>query len=327
MSTSTLSADERLRIEARSLAVDQWSMLIFATAGIAAYLMSSASALILDALYSLISFVTAFVAGRVVRSVRRGPDRENPFGRGGQESLYVLFRSLILIGVIGAAVVESAGEVVTYFATGEGEIPKFVIVAVYCFLSAIGCFAISWYHRRNLRKVGGQSSILVVEATAARNDGIIGGSIAVSLGIVALIPDGTFLTSSTFNINYIADGLVVMALGGALLIEPIRMVREQTMRLAGSRVDTGLEARVRAVVTDYIAANAPGQFELIDVFAVDHGGARACDLCVTYPGTATLDELDALRASARAELGREFPGMTVTIDFTRVPLHRQTAPL
>lgn len=300
-------------------------MLIFATAGIGAYLLSSASALILDALYSLISFVTAYVAGRVVRSVRRGPDRENPYGRGGQESLYVLFRSLILIGIIGAAVVSAVGELVTYFTTGEGDIPKFGIVAVYCFLSAIGCFAIAAYHRSNLRKVGGQSSILDVEATAARNDGLIGASIALSLGIVALIPQGTIITNEQFNIDYIADGLVVLVLGLALLIQPIRMLREQTRRLSGARTDPELEARVHAIVDRYISINAPGRYEVVDVFAVDHGGSRACDICVTFPGSATLEQLDELRAEARSELGRIFPGMTVTIDFTRVPLHRQIA--
>lgn len=319
--------EDRLRIEARSLAVDQWSMLIFASAGIVAYLLSSASALILDALYSLICFVTAYVAGRVVRSVRRGPDRENPYGRGGQESLYVLFRSLVLIGVIGAAVISAVGELVTYFTTGYGEAPEFGIVAAYCFLSAIGCFAIARFHRANLRKVGGQSSILLVEATAARNDGLIGASIAVSLGVVALIPQGTFLTNDTFNIDYIADGVVVILLGLALIIEPLKMLREQTRRLSGARIDTELESRIHALVDQYISENAPGQYEVVDVFAVDHGGARACDICVTFPGTATLDELDALRAAARAELAAVFPGMTVTIDFTRVPLHRQIAGL
>lgn len=301
-------------------------MLIFATAGIGAYLLSSASALILDALYSLISFVTAYVAGRVVRSVRRGPDRDNPFGRGGQESLYVLFRSLVLIGIIGAAVVSAVGEIVTYFATGEGDIPKFGIVAVYCFLSSVGCFAIAAFHRKNLRRLGGQSSILAVEATAARNDGLIGASIAVSLGIVALIPQGTFLTNDSFNIDYIADGLVVMALGIALLVEPVRLLREQTRRLSGERMDPELETRVHALVDSYILRNAPGQYEVVDVFAVDHGGSSACDICVTFPGSATLDELDSLRRDARAELAQVFPAMTVTIDFTRVPLHRQITP-
>lgn len=319
------SADERLRIEARSLAVDQWSMLIFATAGIAAYLLSSASALILDALYSLISFVTAYIAGRVVRSVRRGPDHENPYGRGGQESLYVLFRSLVLIGIVGAAVISAVGELVTYFTTGVGEAPEFGIVAVYCLLSSIGCFAIAAFHRANLRKVGGQSSILEVEATAARNDGLIGASIAISLGIVALIPQGTVITNDTFNIDYIADGVVVILLGMALIVEPVRMLREQTRRLAGARMDTELEARVHALVDRYISEQAPGQYEVIDVYAVDHGGASACDICVTFPGSATLDELDAMRTAARDELARVFPGMTVTIDFTRVPLHRQIA--
>ena len=320
-----ISADERLAIEGRSLAVAQWSMLVFAVAGAVTAVLSGASALVLAALYSLISFFTARIAGRIVRSVRRGADPQNPLGRGGQESLYVLFRSLILIGIIGAAVLEAAVELVTYLTTGEGTVPDFGIVAVYCLLSATGCLSLAAYHRRNLAKVGGQSSILPVEATAARNDGLIDASIAIALGIVAFIPQGTFLTSSTFNVDYVADSIVVLLLGSVLLREPIGLVREQVRRLSGARVDSAFEAQVRAETEAIITAAGVGEFSVVDVYAVDHGGSRTAGICVTYPGSRTLDELDALREAARAALGARFPGMTVAIDFTRVPWHLQVA--
>ena len=40
---------------------------------------------------------TAWVARRVLRSARKGPDEDNPWGRAWQENLYVMFRSLLLI--------------------------------------------------------------------------------------------------------------------------------------------------------------------------------------------------------------------------------------
>ena len=298
-------------------------MLGFAVSGLAAALLSGAAALILAALYSLISFGTTFIAGRVVQSVRRGADERNPLGRGGRESLYVLFRSLILIGIIGAAVVEAAITIIEYVTTGEGTIPDFAIVATYCLLAGTGSLVLSAYHRRNLARVGGRSSILSVEATAARNDGLIDASIGIALGLVLLIPQGTVLTSDSFNIDYIADSIIVVILGTALLGGPIALVREQVRRLSGERVDTELESEIRASVEALIDEHAPGQFTVIDVYAVVYGGARSAGLCVTFPGAATLEQLDELRSLARSALGERYPGMSVSIDFTALPLHRQ----
>ncbi len=317
-----MEADERVAIENRSLAIDQWSMLGFASVGLVVYWLSQANAMALDAMYSLIGFGTAWVARRVLRSARKGPDEDNPWGRAWQENLYVMFRSLLLIGIVLASAVQAVAELWEYFAHGVVVEPEFGYVAIYGLLVAIACGALAWMHRRNARRVGG-SAILGVEARAALMDAAIGLGIAVSLGTVALIPDGTWLTSSTFDIRAVADGAVVLILGAVLIINPIRSLVTETRRLAGLRVDTELDDEIQAWLEGWLIATAERGFEVVDVYAVEHGGSRSIDVGLAFPGTASIAQLDDWRDRVTAALSDAFPGVAVTVHYSGLPLHAQ----
>lgn len=317
-----MESAERVAIEERSLAIDQWSMLGFATVGLIVYWLSQANAMALDAMYSLIGFGTAWVARRVLRSARKGPDEENPWGRAWQENLYVMFRSLLLIGVVLASAVQAVAELWAYFVDGEVVEPKFGYVAVYGLLVAVACGGLSLMHRHNARRVGG-SAILGVESRAALMDAAIGLGIAVSLGVVALIPDGTVLTSSTFDIRAVADGGVVLILGAVLIISPIRSLVTETRRLAGSRVDTELDDEIQAWLEGWLIATAERGFRVVDVYAVEHGGSRSVDVSLAFPDEASIAQLDDWRARVTAALAEAFPGVAVTVHYSALPLHAQ----
>ena len=67
-------------------------------------MLTGSSALLLDGLYSAVLVGSSLIASRISRNVVRPPDRAWPYGYEGQEALYVLFRSLVLLGVIGFGV-------------------------------------------------------------------------------------------------------------------------------------------------------------------------------------------------------------------------------
>jgi hypothetical protein len=67
-------------------------------AGIAAALASNATAPMLDGLVSGVNFIAVIVATKVSRSVQRKPDVLRPLGYEIDESVYVMFRSLVLTG-------------------------------------------------------------------------------------------------------------------------------------------------------------------------------------------------------------------------------------
>lgn len=311
---------DRVRIEARSLRIDQWCMLLFAAVGLLVYFQSGAAAMALDAMYSLIGFGTAWVAGVVLRSARQGADRQHPFGRGPQESLYVLFRSLLLIGVVLASVVGAVGELWAYFVEGVAVEPDFGIVAIYGLFLAVACGALAWMHAHYARVVGG-SAILEVESTAARIDAWIGLGLAISLGAVALIPDGTPITSEAFSLKATADGIVVLVLSAVLVRSPIRSLIEETRRLAGVRVDSVSDAEIRRRLIRWLPTGLGPHFRLVDVYVVHHGGSVSVDLALAYPGEASVRDLDGWYEQVAAFLADDYPGLVLTVSYSEYPLH------
>lgn len=317
-----MNTDSRVAIESRSLVIDQWLMLAFAIVGLLVFWLSAANAMALDAMYSMIGFVTAWVARSVLRSARKGPDEDNPWGRAWQENLYVLFRSLILLGILLASAIQAVYELLAYFTKGEATEPEFGYVAAYGLIVAIACMALGLLHRHNARRVGG-SAILTVESHGAFMDAAIGLGIAVSLGIVALIPEGTAITNENFNIKAVADGFVVLALCIALVLNPARNLVTETKRLAGSRVDTDLDDEIEEWLDGWLHATADRGFEVVDVFAVDHGGSVSVDISLAYPGAASVETLDQWREAVTEAVGLQFPGVAVTVLYSRLPLHAQ----
>jgi len=89
------------RLELRSLRFGVWANAVMTLAGLSAHVLTGSSALLLDGLYSAVLVGSSLIASRICRNVVRPPDRGWPYGYEGQEALYVLFRSLVLLGVIG----------------------------------------------------------------------------------------------------------------------------------------------------------------------------------------------------------------------------------
>lgn len=67
-------------------------------------------------------------------------------------------------------------------------------------------------------------------------------SLAISASLlVAVIPEGTAVTSADFNIRAIADSVIVLIVCAVLFREPLHDVRTEFGRLAGKRSDPDLD--------------------------------------------------------------------------------------
>ena len=101
-------------LELRSLRFGVWANAVMALAGLSAHVQTGSSALLLDGLYSAVLVGSSFMASRICRNVVRPPDRGWPYGYEGQEALYVLFRSLVLLGVIGFGLSSAVGTLIAW---------------------------------------------------------------------------------------------------------------------------------------------------------------------------------------------------------------------
>ena len=318
-----------LRAERRSLHTYMFTMLGLAVLGFAVYAVTRVSATQLDGVISLINAGAAFIAARLAVTSSSPADADSPYGRLALENLYALFRSLMILGVVIVGVVTNAIKVLDYLISGTGSEPEFGLAAVYTAVVAVICFGLKWNHERNNRSVDGASALLRVEATAAKMEGYISAGICASLILVAVIPEGTFLTSAGFNIKDIADSIIVLILCALLVGEPVRQIRLEFGRLSGRRADPDLDAAVRAAiaaVSEEHRDELDHDLTLVDALAIARGKTTEVDLRVSYTGTMSVAEQDELRANTYTELRDRIGPLRLTLVFSRFPIHAMPIP-
>ncbi|WP_313673894.1 cation transporter [Mycolicibacterium sp.] len=310
--------------EQRSLRTYMLTMLGLAVLGFVVYAITRVSATQLDGVLSLINAAAAFIAARLAVASARPADPENPYGRLALENLYALFRSLMILGVVVVGVVTNSVKVIDYLITRRGTEPEFGLAAVYTAVVALICLGLKWNHERNNRSVNNASALLRVEANAAKMAALISGGICLSLLLVAVLPEGTPLTSSTFDIKDIADSIIVLILCALLVNEPIRGIRLEFGRLSGRRADPELDDAVRAAIAAVAAEHADEldhELRLVDACAISRGKSTEIDLRVSYSGAMSVDEQDRLRANTFDELRRRIGPLRLTLIFSDYPIH------
>lgn len=313
-----------LRAERRSLYTYMFTMLGLAVLGFVVYGVTRVSATQLDGVISLINAAAAFIAARLAVTASRPADVESPYGRMALENLYALFRSLMILGVVVVGLVTNLAKVIEYLITRRGSEPDFGLAAVYTAVCVLICLGLKWNHERNNRSVNGASALLKVEATAAKMEALISGGICASLILVAVVPEGTFLTSDRFNIKDIADSIIVLILCVLLIGEPIRQIRLEFGRLSGRRADPALDEAVRAAIATVSAEHGgelAHELTLVDALAIARGKAIEVDLRVAYTGTMSVEEQDELRAQTYTELRNRIGPLRLTLVFSKFPIH------
>lgn len=216
------------KTELRALVVNKWANLVMAVAGVVAALMSRSDALMVDGLYSAVNFLSAIIAMRVSERIGRPPDRGRPWGYGFEESLYVTFRSLVLVGILAFAAFASAGKIFT-FLTG-GEVPELIFgpIVVYSISMVIICLSLAFYHHRAFVKTGRSSSILKTESRAALVDG------AISLGSGVALISLPFLVGTVLEpIIPVGDAIIVLIMVALIIWQPLGLFRGAMAELAG----------------------------------------------------------------------------------------------
>ncbi len=313
--TPTTTAKARM-IEQRSLRFGVGANAVMALAGFAAHVASGSSALLLDGLYSGVLVGSSLIASRISRNVVRPPDRAWPYGYEGQEALYVLFRSLVLLGVIGFGL-GSASSTLIDWARG-GEIPALALqsVAGYTVVITLLCSLLSWRHFHDRRRTARISLLLVTEARNARIDALI----TMATGIALLLTPwlaGTPLAP----LAPIADALLVVAVSLVLLQEPLSAMKEAMGQAAGRAADPRILQRTREVLMQELSGL---QLQMMD-FTVQQLGRTAFVVVYINPLEA-MDSavIDGLRhhIDARCSQDLQQPVRSEIILTVMPPIHR-----
>ena len=304
------------RIEQRSLRFGIGANAVMTLAGFVAHVLTGSSALLLDGLYSAVLVGSSLIASRISRNVVRPPDRAWPYGYEGQEALYVLFRSLVLLGVIGFGLSSSCGTLIDWWR--GAEIPPLTLEPVAAYTVAVTglCWLLSWRHFRDWRRTGRISLLLLTEARNARIDALITASTGLALLATPLLQ-----TTLLAPLAPITDALLVLAVSGVLLREPLQALRDALSQAAGKAADPGVLQRTRQVLMQELSGLS---LQMMD-FTVQQLGRTA--FVVVYINPLQPQEgavIDGLRhhidARCSAELGR--PVRSEVILTEKPPIHR-----
>ena len=224
------------RAEAKALTLGTTGNVLGAVAALVFYLRSGSDALLLDGLYTAVMAGASVIASQVGRAALQPRSRAYPFGASGQEPLYVLFRTLVLLGIVAFAVTSAAGKLLSYV---QGAV-----------IAPVQLDGLGWYFagmvllnlwlwqvfQRSWNQGQQQSDLLSGMAVSARIDALISAGTGVGL-LGAPLLMGTPLEA----IVPIADSLLVLLIALALLPEPIAIVMGSVAEAAGSSKSVGEE--------------------------------------------------------------------------------------
>lgn len=244
---SPVRPEDRL-IERRSLKIGVIASAVMAAAGIGVHVISGSYAVLLDGLYSAVMVGSGLVAARISRNVVRPPDRAYPYGYDGQEALYVLFRSLVLIGVLSFAAVSAFSTIVDYANGSPVVAVRLGPVAFYSLAMVVICWGLAWRHQHDWVMAGRHSQILLTEAKAARVDGLISG-----LTGLALLGTPLLQGSMLAVLIPILDSVLVLVVSVAVLLEPLEGFLTALGQAAGMSAESDLIRSTRLALEDLLA--------------------------------------------------------------------------
>ena len=254
---------DKLQAERFSLNLGKWANLFMAFAGVAAALLSNASALMLDGVFSGVNFLAAIFAARIATSVERQPDARRPFGYEIEEPIYVMFRSLVLSGILLIAGLNAVFKIYQY-ARGD-DLPPIELgwVTLYAALMTVICFGLAALHHRAWKRTGKASQLLATERTSTFIDGILSLAAGAAFLVIHQL-QGTFLG---FLVP-ISDAVVVLVLVIAMVPQPIRLLRGAMCDVVGAGVEGEALDEIRSAV---IVALDPDEFFLLDLSVLRSG--------------------------------------------------------
>ena len=292
-----MSEHETVSKERRALTISKWGNLFMGAAGILAAWLSNSQALLVDGLFSLIGFAAAVLGARITAQARRGPDHNRPLGYAVDESLFVTFRALSLLGLVAFAISNSVLNITTYATGGAIAGLLYGPIIIYFILICVVCAGLAFVHRAAWLSTGKQSGILRLEMQAAIFDGMITLAAGVGLSIMPLLKGGPLGWLSP-----IGDSVIVILLCGMVVGRYYKDFMAGLAELARVSAPAELVRSARQLIQPLIV-DAGGS--LVDFSVLKVG--RRFEAQVYYdPGRPiSADEVDALTRRVDAVLTEE----------------------
>lgn len=237
--------------EKRAMKLGIAANLIMAFSGWAAYNLSGSEALLLDGNMSFILFITAIVAYKItkIKSVR---NETYPFGLYVTEALYSLMKGLLLLGVVISAIAANGSKIISFLNGAELATIKTGVIVYYAIAMVAICWGLSGYYYVHNKRIANSSSMLKVDQKSSFIDGVLSASTGAILVVIGYVEPGSKLDF----LLYIGDAILVLVLALLMLGQPLGIIREAFIELAGGKLQN---AEQHQEISDLVAHHFSNQ--------------------------------------------------------------------
>lgn len=216
------------RMEKLALIVGVIMNMFMAFSGWLTYYLTNSEAMLLDGNFSFISSMACLVA-LIISKKKHIRTKLFPFGNYMHEAFFVLFKGILILGVILAACFQNITKVIKYLSGEDVGHIEVGPILIYTIAMMVICFALAYFYTQKNKAINNSSSLLTVEAKSSMIDGFLSMAVGAALLLISLIP-----VDSAFGFMHsLGDAIIVLTLCGFLIKTPLGVIRGAVIELGG----------------------------------------------------------------------------------------------
>ena len=284
----------------------KWSVagtLFMALLGFSFALITNSAAILLDGIYSLVTFAMSLLTLKVAKLAQRPDDDIFPFGYAQFEPLLNLAKSLIILAVCAFAL-ESA---VMTISQGGRELETGSAL-VYALFATGGCLGIAIYMRRAAQASG--SSLVDVDAKGWMIDGILSAAVCLAFTLMLLLGGGEFDPYLIY-----VDPVLMIVLVLISLPVPFKVLRDNLREVLQMAPPEPVRSEIRQCIER--AVTEQGLQEPV-VRLLKTGRTMYLNVHIVLDPDfviGRIESLDNIREYVKAALGNNYPGLVLDLCF------------
>ena len=271
-----------MKAESRALTIGALANLAMAFMAWYTFYLSNSEAILLDGNYSFIMFLSVLVALQISK-IKTNKTPTFPMGQFFYEALYSFVKGLLILGVLIMAVTTAVVRILLYIGGEQAQIPRMFPepILYYAVLCTIICYGVSFFFFLQNRSQGFSSIMLKTEQKASFIDGSLSLGIA---GGIFLLMMGASPERDSF-IPYLADSIFVLILASFLIKEPVKIIKESVIELAGGTLQ---DQNKKAFFEQAVHSGLASGLNVKDIFISKNGSRYIIIVYITTEGHAYL---------------------------------------
>ena len=228
-------------IEHNALKVSALGAFFMASLGLGFGIWTQSEAILLDGLFSLVSFCIGGITLKVSTLINQPTSKNYQFGLSALEPLLNLTKGLIMTFLCGFAVVNAVKSIMN----GGRELDGLLAFS-YAVIAGVGCFLVFFNSKRCYKKTN--SPILNVDASNWLIDGIISGAVGLAFLAAFFMQDG----AAKPIIPYL-DSIIVLVLVLAVIKIPYALIRDNFHQVLLGAPNPKLQEAIRQDILEIFA--------------------------------------------------------------------------